>query len=98
MTDEAKDAEIGRLTKQYAETKKTLACLNNSLHADADKLIHLAESIKGNIGQVIVPDGLDLPKVAERLAELSATMTEHTRLERCLEQAGLGDLIKRPLG
>ena len=95
MTDEAKDAEIGRLTKQYAETKKTLACLNNSLHSDADHLINLAQSIKGGIGPVIIPDGLDLPKVAERLSDLSAAMIEHARLERCLEQVGLHDLIKR---
>ena len=94
MTDEAKDAEIGRLTKQYAETKKTIACLNNSLHADADNLVQLANSIK-SIGPVFIPDGLDLPKVAERLADLSAAMTERSRLEQHLEQVGLGDLIKR---
>ena len=94
MTDDAKDAEIGRLTKQYAETRKTLACLNNSLHTDADQLVELANSIK-SIGPVFIPDGLDLPKVAERLADLSTATAEHTRLERCLEQAGLRDLIKR---
>ncbi len=94
MTDEATNAEIGRLTKQYAETKKTIACLNNSLHADADNLVQLANSIK-SIGPVFIPDGLDLPRVAERLAELSDAMTERSRLEQHLEQAGLGDLIKR---
>ena len=40
MTDEAKDAEIGRITKQYAETKKTMACLNNSLYAVLDGKAH----------------------------------------------------------
>ena len=94
MTDEAKDAEVGRLTKQYAEAKKTVACLNNSLHVDADKLVQLADSIK-SVGPVFIPDDLDLPKVAERLADLSAAMKERSRLEQHLEQVGLGDLIKR---
>ena len=95
MNEEAKNAESGRLAKEYAEINNTLTRLRKSLEADADNLIKLAQNIKRGFGPIQIPEGLDLASVADRIAEQSAAISEHGSLENRLRQAGLEGLIRR---
>ena len=98
MTESEVDAEIGKLTREYAETNKLIAFVRHRLVGQKDCLGKVQAAINlATQGQSDAPriaceqvNWKSLCDDAELLHELEAKRTE---LEHMLTQAGLSDLI-----
>ena len=100
MTDDELDAGIGRMVSRYSAVNRKIACLKSRLQEASkpayDAAIRLrcgpdfsAAALRIDLGRV---DWGDLIATADTLAEQE---DERARIEACLREAGLDNLIGR---
>ena len=98
MTDEQVEAGIGRLAKKYNEVNEKIACVRMALMEHQKKLRDVVDAINlATQGQYAKPSvtcaEVDWEGLCKHADELPDLADEKTRLEACLQQAGLGRLI-----
>ena len=93
MTEEQCDVGIGRLVKQYAEAKKQLTVLENTLATVQSTLQNVIHDIHRSPDHVRLDAYMDRAQLSELLADLQEIKKEKARLEHALKQAGLGELV-----
>ena len=98
MTDAEKDAEIGRIARDYNENERQLACLRSRLTRHARSLRELADRVINHLNGSALSDAEGFAGSDTIKADLAAFTTardERERLVALLEQVGLTHLHDR---
>ena len=100
MTEDETDAGMGRLARRYAETKRKIACVRGRIDDVREaaetacrelRFLGTGESAAAKKAEF---DAVPWLALSEWLGTLTKLEEEKTRLESCLRDAGLGDLIR----
>ena len=98
MTEDETDAGMGRLARRYAETKRRIACVRgriDEVHEAAEKASRDLRYVQSTVTDTKAQfDAVPWSDIGEWLGKLVKLEEEKGRLEGCLKDAGLGDLIR----
>ena len=99
MTDNETDAGAMRLVRKHLDIKRKLACARDHLHELGRSAEAAAVSLRNmNSGDYEKTrtefDAVDWFGISNALGELLELKIERERIEDCLREASLGDLIR----
>ena len=99
MTDDEADAGLMRLVRKYGDIKKKIVCVQERIHELKDG----AESASMSLGNMNLGDyektktefdAVDWSGISNALGELLELKIERERIEGCLRDANLEELIR----
>ena len=98
MTDKEIDAGIGRMTREYAGLNREIACVRHRLSEHGANLRAVSDAINmASQGKTDAPQtacaAIDWESVCSDAALLPQLAERRERIEGCLREAGLADLI-----
>ena len=90
------DERIGALVRRYESNMQNIAGLTDALQCAGDEIATIGEALKSR-PSIVTADRAEkaactLGDVADRLRELRCAIDDKVRMDKCLEQAGLGRL------
>ena len=99
MTDDEVNAGVGRMAHDYAETRRKIACLRNRIASHHGAVLTLLTTVgeAQTVGYGALQhacSGVDWDALTADADALAAMGKERERLEHCLREAGLGELVK----
>ena len=99
MTEDETDAGTMRLVRKYVDIRRKHACVSDRLHELGRGAEAAAASLRnmnsGDYGKTRTEfDAVDWVGISNVLGELLGLKIERERIESCLREASLGDLIR----
>ena len=103
MTDDEADAAAMRLIRKYVAIKQKIACVGDQLHDLKDGAETASVSLRNmNFGDYERAkakfDAVPWAEISSCLGKMVGLLKERARIEECLREASLGDLIRTCAG
>ena len=100
MTDNEADAAAMRLVRKYVAIKQKIACMGDRLHELKDGAENASMSLRnmslGNYERTKADfDAVPWAEISSCLGKMVEISKERVRIEECLREASLGDLIRQ---
>ena len=100
MTDDEADAAAMRLIRKYVSIKQKIACVGDHLNDLKDGAENASVSLRNmNVGDYERTkagfDAVPWAEISSCLGKMVEMSKERARIEECLREASLGDLIRQ---
>ena len=93
MTQDELDNGIGNLVRRYSDNEKAIAVLKSRIRGIDNQLNDLRAQLE-TPERMKLPVEMDIEQLNSLLTDFQQAMDEKEKLESCLKQAGLENLIQ----